>query len=166
MIIIFLELKQSIYKKDDSFVSVFPVLKFFGVVAISITFFIFNFLLAKDRTIEQNMSVNSVLLHVVLPILFVLDWFIFYEKNKLKWFYPIGAMIIPAIYVCFIFLRGWILNFEGELIFPYFFFDINKLGVAGVLRWIISLLIIFLIFGYVLYFIDKIMLCIKKNKNI
>ncbi len=53
------------------------------------------------------------------------------------------------------------LNGKGEVIYPYFFFNINEIGLMGVGKWILILLIAFIVIGYLIYFLDKI---IKKYK--
>lgn len=128
---------------------------------ILLTFFVFNVLLADDRTLAENLSVSSLLLHVALPIMFVLDWILFYERRQTKWYYPLLSILVPLVYVIFIYLRAFILNGKGEVIYPYFFFNINEIGLMGVGKWILILLIAFIVIGYLIYFLDKI---IKKYK--
>ena len=158
--IMFFELIETIKKDKDSYVKLNPLLKFMGILMILLTFFVFNILLADDRTIQQNLSVSSLLLHVALPIMFVTDWLLFYERKQIKWTYPLLAIIVPFVYVVFIYLRAFLLNGKGELIYPYFFFDINELGINGVLQWILILLTAFVVVGFMIYGLDRIL---KKN---
>ena len=113
-----------------------------------------------------NFQINSVLFHIILPIMFVLDWLLFYEKGKVKTIYPICSTLFPLLYVIFIFIRAWILEFDSTVpyIYPYFFLDLDKLGVMGVIKWVIFLSIGFVIGGFLLYGIDKVIFKIK-NKN-
>ena len=116
-----------------------------GILMILLTFFVFNVLLADDRTLVENLSVSSLLLHVALPIMFVLDWILFYERRQTKWYYPLLSILVPLVYVIFIYLRAFILNGKGEVIYPYFFFNINEIGLIGVGKWILILLIAFVV---------------------
>lgn len=86
--IMLFELIETIKKNKNSYVKFNPLIKFMGILMILLTFFVFNVLLAGDRTLAENLSVSSLLLHVALPIMFVLDWILFYERRQTKWYYP------------------------------------------------------------------------------
>ena len=156
--IMFVELIETIKKKEDSYTTKLPLLKFIGLTAILLTFIIFNFLLAGDRPPQLNFYINSVLFHILLPIMYVLDWVLFYERKKIKWTYPLISVIFPVVYAIFIFIRAWILEFnpEAPYIYPYFFLNLDELGVGGVIKWIGILSIVFIVIGYVLFGLDKI----------
>lgn len=126
--IMLFELIETIKKNKNSYVKFNPLIKFMGILMILLTFFVFNILLADDRTLAENLSISSLLLHVALPIMFVLDWILFYERKQTKWYYPLLSILVPLIYVIFIYLRAFILNGKGEVIYPYFFFNINEIG--------------------------------------
>ena len=164
--VVLAELIQTVKKKEDSYVDKLPLLKFIGVLAILLTFIVFNFILAGDREMYLNFQINSVLFHIILPILYVLDWFLFYERGKVKIAYPIYSTIFPIVYVIFIFIRAWILNFDPTVpyIYPYFFLNLDKLGVMGVIKWVILLALGFVVVGFLFYGIDKILSKNKKNK--
>ena len=125
----------------------------------------FNFLLAgqPDRDPQANWRVASISFHVVLPIMYVLDWLLFYEHKKVKWFYPLSSVIFPVLYVAFVFIRAAIVNFNHEVtyLYPYFFLNLDNLGVAGVAKWISILFVGFIALGYIFYGIDK---CIKAKQ--
>ena len=161
--IMFAELIQSIKKKEDDYVTVLPGLKFIGVLAILLTFIVFNFLLAPTREAYLNFKVNSVTFHIILPIMYIVDWFLFYERKKVKWYLPLLSMIFPLVYVIFIYTRAWILNFDPEVpyIYPYFFLNLDTQGIAGVIKWVLILLAGFMVTGYLFYGIDRIA---KKKK--
>lgn len=168
MIIMFAELISTIKyanKKEDGYCKTLPLLKFMGLIVILITFFVFNILLADENTINQLLSVYSLLFHVVLPILFIADWFLFYERRKLKWYYPLLGLLVPLVYLAFIFIRADILNGFGAVIYPYFFLNVNNLGWEGVLRWIGILFLIFLAVGYIFYLFDKIIKSPKQKSE-
>ena len=162
--IMFVELIETIKNKEDSYTTKLPLLKFIGLTAILLTFFIFNFMLAGDREPELNFYINSVLFHIVLPIMYVIDWVLFYEHKKVKWYYPLVSVSFPVIYAIFIFIRAWILDFnpKAPYIYPYFFLNLDELGVLGVIKWIGILSVVFITIGYVIFGLDKIL---KKNKK-
>ena len=163
--IMFAELVQTAKKSENSYVSASPLLKFIGLLGIMLTFLVFNFLLAgrPDREFQANWRVSSICLHVILPIMYVFDWILFYEHKKVKWFYPIASVIFPVLYIIFIYTRAFIVNFNPEVpyLYPYFFLNLDNLGVAGVAKWVGILFVGFIGLGYIFYGIDK---CIKPKK--
>ena len=156
--IVFAELVQTVKKKEDSYVTVMPVAKFIGVLGILLTFLVFNLLLAPAREAALNFKINSVLFHLILPIMYIADWFLFYERKQVKWQYPLISIVFPLVYVIFIFIRAWILNFDATVpyIYPYFFLNLETQGIAGVAKWILILLLGFVVLGFIFYGLDKI----------
>ena len=163
--IMFVELIETIKKNRNDYTSKLPLLKFIGLLAIMLTFIIFNFILADDREMYLNFMINSVLFHIVLPVMYLLDWILFYEHKKIRWYYPLISVSFPVLYAIFIFIRAWILDFnpEAPYIYPYFFLDLNELGVFGVLKWIGILSLVFIVVGYLIFGLDKIRIK-RKNK--
>ena len=158
--IVLAELIQTAKKKVDSYVTVAPFLKFICILAILLTFLVFNFLLAgrADRDPQANWRIGSIAFHVILPLMYVFDWLFFYEHKKVRWFYPLASVIIPVLYVIFVFVRAFIVNFNPEVpyLYPYFFLNLDNLGVAGVAKWVAILFAGFVVLGYLFYGIDKV----------
>ena len=159
--IVFAELVQTAKKKVDSYVSTAPFLKFIGVLAILLTFLVFNFLLAgqPDRDPKANWRVASICFHVILPVMYVLDWALFYEHKKVRWFYPLASVVFPVLYVVFVYIRAAILGFNPDVpyIYPYFFLNLETQGVAGVAKWAVLMFVAFMAVGFVFYGIDRIL---------
>ena len=157
---------QTARKKEDSYVTTAPLLKFIGMLGILLTFLVFNILLAGEagRDPQANWRIGSLCFHVVLPIMYILDWFLFYERKKTKWYYPIVSIIFPIAYVVFLLIQAIILKFDSSilipttttpLIYPYFFVNLDKQGVFGVLMWVGILSVAFVIAGFAFFGIDK-----------
>lgn len=157
--VVFAELVQTAKKKEDSFVGTAPFIKFIGILAILLTFLVFNFMLAgrPDRELQANWRIASITFHVVLPIMYVLDWVLFYEHRKVKWYYPICSVSFPLIYIIFIYIRAAILNFnpEAPYIYPYFFLNLETQGIGGAMKWIGILFVGFTVLGYLFCGIDR-----------
>lgn len=79
---------QTAKKKEDSYVTTAPILKFIGMLGILLTFLVFNIMLAgaEGRDPQANWRIGSLLAHVTLPIMYIADWFLFYERKKCKWY--------------------------------------------------------------------------------
>ena len=157
---------QTARKKEDSYVSAVPMLKFIGMLGILLTFLVFNIMLAgaEGRDPQANWRVNSLCFHVVLPVMYIADWFLFYERKKAKWYYPIASIAFPLIYVIFLLIQAIILKFDTSilipttttpLIYPYFFVNMDTQGVSGVLMWIGILAVAFTAVGYLFYGLDR-----------
>lgn len=164
--LMFCQLIQTIRKTGDSPVTFSPALKLTGMLAISLTFLVFNILLAgaPDRDPQLNLRIGSLLGHVILPVLFVADYFLFHEKRKILWWHPIASVLFPLCYITFIYIHAALWNFDTSillvgsqtpLIYPYFFLNLEKLGIGGVLMWAAILLVGFMAFGYLFFGIDK-----------
>ena len=164
---------QTARKKEDSYVSAVPMLKFIGMLGILLTFLVFNIMLAgaEGRDPQANWRVNSLCFHVVLPVMYIADWFLFYERKKAKWYYPIASIAFPLIYVIFLLIQAIILKFDTSilipttttpLIYPYFFVNLDTQGVSGVLMWIGILAAAFTAVGYLFYGLDRLE---KKTKR-
>ena len=172
--VMFAGLIQTIRKKEDSFVTAAPMLKFIGVLGILLTFLVFNIMLAgaEGRDPQLNWRIGSLCFHVVLPIMYIADWFLFYERKQCKWYYPIASIAFPLAYAIFLLIQAIILNFDSTilipttttpLIYPYFFVNLDNLGVPGVLMWVAILAVAFVAVGFAFFGLDR--LGKKKKTN-
>ena len=165
---------QTAKKKEDSFVTALPLLKFIGMLGILLTFLVFNIMLAgaEGRDPQANWRVGSLIFHVVLPIMYIADWFLFYERKKCKWYYPVASISFPLAYAIFLLIQAIILGFDTSilipttttpLIYPYFFVNLDTLGATGVLMWVAILAVAFMAVGYLFYGLDRLLK--KKDDN-
>lgn len=170
--VMFAALVETVKKKDDGYVCAAPLLKFIGILGILLTFIVFNTMLAgaADRDPQLNWRIGSLLFHVVLPIMYVADWFLFYERKKCKWYYPLASIGFPLAYILFLLIQAVILKFDSSiltptgaktpLIYPYFFVNLETQGLM-VLVWIVALAAVFAAVGYAFYGLDRL---IKSKK--
>ena len=171
--VMFAELIQTVKKESDGYVTAAPLLKFIGMLGILLTFLVFNIMLAgaEGRDPQANWRVGSLLYHVVLPIMFIADWFLCYERKRCKWYYPLASVAFPLGYVLFLLIQAIILKFDSSilipttktpLIYPYFFVNLETQGVSGVLMWIGILVVAFSAVGFLFLGLDK----LGKNKSL
>ena len=157
---------QTVRKKEDSFVSAAPLLKFIGMLGILLTFLVFNIMRAgaEGRDPQANWRIGSLIFHVILPVMYIADWFLFYERKKCKWYYPIASIAFPLAYVIFLLIQALILKFDSSilipttatpLIYPYFFVNLDTQGVPGVFMWIGILSVAFVAVGYLFFGLDR-----------
>jgi hypothetical protein len=157
---------QTARKKEDGPVTTAPALKFIGMLGILLTFLVFNIMLAgeKSRDPQLNWRIGSLTFHVVLPVMYIADWFLFYERKKCKWYYPVVSIAFPLAYMIFLLVQAVILKFDSTiliptsttpLIYPYFFVNLDTQGVTGVLMWMGIIAVAFIAVGFVLFGLDK-----------
>ena len=162
---------QTVKNKEDRYVTAVPILKFIGMLSILLTFLVFNIMLAgaEGRDPQANWRVGSLIFHVVLPVMYIADWFLFYERKKCKWYYPIASIAFPLAYVIFLLVQAIILKFDSSilipttttpLIYPYFFVNLDTQGLPGVLMWVGILSTAFVAVGFAFLGLDRI-----ENKN-
>ena len=157
MLFMFPALAGALSKKETGDFA--PGLKFVFVIMISVTFLLYNLLLADyPSVLAYFSSLKNGLNHCILPILFVLDWVLFYERGKSRWTWPLLSILPPFFYVVYILVRAKILQVTCRLapvVYPYYFLDLNSLGWPGFLRWMAILLAAFLALGYGLCALDR-----------
>lgn len=86
------------------------------------------------------------LLHSVMPLFYLIYWFIYGSKQPLQWKQVWAWMLYPLVYVLYTLLRGSIVGY-----YPYPFINVTALGYPVVLRN--SLLLTFVFLGLALLFV-------------
>ena len=154
---------KSFKNSPEGYCNALPKFKFMSLIMILVTCLVYNILLAKECTVaDYFFSIQNLILHLILPIMFALDWVLFTEHRQTKWYYPLLATIMPLIYVILILVRASILgnSYQG-LLYPYFFLNVTKLGMGGVIGWIVILVLVFVALGYGIFGLDH----LRKSNN-
>lgn len=126
----------------------FQTFKFMTTVMILVTFLVYLILLGDPFSADFWRNIGNLSYHVFAPVLFILDYFLFDGKKTLSVFAPLYSLVIPLIYVAYTFILGAAIpDFE----YPYFFLDVNELGYGGVMIWVVILLVVFAVLGYLLW---------------
>lgn len=84
-------------------------------------------LLAKDHNPEGLSAFMNIGLHFILPVLYLTDWTIFAQKDKMRFKSAPYWTLYPLAYGLFNLIRGHITGF-----YPYPFLDVSKIGVGAV----------------------------------
>lgn len=143
--------------------SISPYIKGCVLLCILLTMLVYHFILipyALKINPYQSLKASDVIFHYVIPFMMLFDWILFDEKGNFKWFDPIAWMLIPYLYVVFVFIQS---RFEIEdrinehmNRYIYAFLDVGTLGVNSVLLNILYLTVAFLIVGFFIYGVDRI----------
>ena len=164
--VMLLELVNTIKVKENSFFALIPLLKFIGLVSILVTFFCYNFP-DPSRNPAWNYKINSIAFHIVLPIMYIVDWFLFC-KRKIKWTYPIYSAVFPITYLTFMFTRACVLNFDcmANNLYPYFFLNIEEMGAVGTVNCCVSFTLCYIAIGFVFIGFTKFFKCLAKLRTV
>ena len=110
-------------------------------VYITIVGITYNILLRNTWNPQGMQKIVDELLHSVIPVYFILFWFIFVHSQDLKWKNAFPWLIYPILYIVYAIILGGITKF-----YPYPFVDVNELGYAKALtNSLIVLVLIFLL---------------------
>lgn len=134
-----------------------------SLVSILLTFFVYNLVLKPyiDVTDEAfSKSLNSILLHVAVPLMMLGDFLFFEVKGYFKTWYPFAWAAFPIFYIVYTAVYkalGGVYNFVGDTVvnFPYFFLDYETYGYKTVGIWLLFIVIGFIGFSYLLVGLDK-----------
>jgi len=125
-------------------------------MAIMMTFLIFHFILRKpllklskeQPDLWQFYSIENLSLHYICPILTIVYWVVFANKDGLTFLTGCYWGILPVLYLIYANIRAK-LNYRflnGER-YPYLFMNIDVLGFKKVAINIVAILAIFLALG-------------------
>jgi len=127
-----------------------PSVKTALTVYITVVALVYNTVLRFLWVLEGWAMVLNELLHVVVPLMFLVYWIFFVPKYELKWKNIWGWLIYPLVYTVFVMVRGSFVEF-----YPYPFLNVNKLGVAKVLFNCIAITLLFALLSAIFIAIGK-----------
>jgi hypothetical protein len=93
-----------------------------------------------------------IILHFVLPVLYVTYWLVFVPKGTLNWKNPFYWLVYPIVYTVYILIRGSVTND-----YPYEFTDVNRVGYGAVLIHSLGMCIAVFVVGEAFVGIDKLL---------
>lgn len=126
-------------------------------VYIFVVGFVYNTIL---RFIWQPKGWDKVadeLLHLVIPIVYILFWYFKFSKQTINYKSIFDWLLFPMIYIIVVMIRGYFSNY-----YPYPFLNVSDLGFAKVLYNAIYMTLFFVIVSYVFYQINN--LKVRKMK--
>ena len=97
-------------------------------VYITVVGIVYNTLLRRIWNPQGWDKVADELLHLVIPLLFIIYWLLAVPKGELRWRNTFALLVYPLAYFIWVLifgaLRGW---------YPYPFIDVNQLGYSATL---------------------------------
>lgn len=138
-------------------------LKGAATLCITVTCLVYNFILRPFMTdMDGVMKLNSIgnyIVHLILPIMVILDYILFDKKGLVTKKEPFIWIILPFLYWIFICIRAFMgktFVYTGSK-YPYFFLDIDTFGLPQIILNVILAIILILILGFIFVFIDNIL---------
>jgi hypothetical protein len=134
-------------------------------VDLLLTLIVFWFLLAPgifNMGAELYLfSFENLAVHMITPLLCLIDYFLFAEHGHLKYRDVYAILIFPLAYLTATSIAGLLGYSYGinpvdgkPTRFPYFFFDYDRVG-ADSIFYVAVLVGIFLVFSHLLYIVDR-----------
>ncbi|MES2747665.1 MAG: Pr6Pr family membrane protein [Bacteroidota bacterium] len=96
-------------------------------VYIFVVGFVYNTILRFIWEPQGLQRIVDEILHLVIPIVYVLYWFFKVDKGVITWKNCLGWLLYPIVYLIVVMLRGSFSNY-----YPYPFLDVTKLGIEKV----------------------------------
>lgn len=121
-------------------------------VYIGIVGLIYSLVLRRLWAPEGLAKFADATLHDVVPILYLVYWFIFVAKGTLQWKGASAWLLYPLLYVVYTLIRGAVTND-----YPYPFADVSQIGYPAALLNAFILLIGFFVASEIFIGIDKLM---------
>lgn len=145
-----------------------PLVKGSITMCIAVTGIVYHFLLdgmmeANAASVSPVLYAGNFLVHTVVPVMVVLDYFLFSPKGQYKSLHPIAWLVLPYLYFGFILLRAEISDslFSGfggaKSRYPYPFLDVDLYGWDKVLLIVLGITVAFLALGYIAYVLDRLL---------
>ncbi|MBC7934700.1 MAG: Pr6Pr family membrane protein [Rhizobacter sp.] len=99
-----------------------------NTIYITVVGVIYNLILRQIWSTVGFQRLADEVLHVVIPLLFILYWYFFTPKGGLVWQNAFPWLMYPFVYAVFVLFRGTLSGF-----YPYPFVDANTLGLKTIL---------------------------------
>ena len=145
------------YMKKDDPGKVWPIVMLVATVAITLTGFVFCFVLAPTLG-SETWRIKNILTHVVVPVAAIADFFVVGRKFTISRKNTIFVIIPPLLYALYAglaYIKGW--QFSEGYNYPYFFLNwgskagafgfTNELPFMGCMWWIIALFLFLMLVG-------------------
>lgn len=143
-----------------------PVAKYTAMVSLMVTMLIAHFMLFDTLFQGGGVVLHLVILHYVVPLMTLFDWLLFDKKGQMPVWGPFAWMSLVVSYLAVVLVAVGIFGlFMGGgttaavTSYPYTFLDPAISGVGGVAAFCGAMLVAFVVLGYAIFGIDKLLGC-------
>ncbi len=122
------------------------------LLCIMATGLIFHIILvpAIPELTADGLAFRHHITHTIAPLGFFLDWLLFDRGGHLHYSDVRYWPIYPVFYWFVSVVQG---SFSG--MYPYFFFDVQAIGLGATILWLLGLIAIFSVIGFILVWFDS-----------
>lgn len=153
-------------KPDVEKTNAYHILKGATVMIIMLTFIVYTVSLQPNdffmdvKTSSSNIfRFSNIFVHFLTPIMVFLDYALFDEKGYYKKCYAFFWIIFPALYPIYVYtyshFGGRFFSVGGSKKYAYFFLDIDKIGIIGVLSYMLIFIACYLAISLLVIKVDK-----------
>ena len=161
LILLYMLVKEFVFQKDFS--KGIYKLKSLAMIAITVTCLVYAFVLLPELIKLEipgynPLGIKDLIIHFIVPIGFLIDYFLFDQKGVQTWSGPLFTLIYLGLYGALIFLYADLGKpySTGER-YPYEFVNVDTQGLTQVLQNMIVLIFATLVIGYIYFGIDKLL---------
>lgn len=119
---------------------------------IAVVGLVFNTVLRDLLTLAGLGWWANEVMHVIVPVLYMVVWLFIIPKSKLQWQSAFSWLWVPFVYMIVVMIRGAICG-----LYPYPFMNAIKLGYGQIAINFTILFAVFLIIGLVLVMVSRLM---------
>lgn len=119
-------------------------------MSILITMAVYHIMLAPTAAAKDYYNIENFICHYILPLGYILDS-LFLDRIAFRKVDPVLWSLLPVSYFGFALLNGLVLRIPipgRKNFYPYFFVDVDKLGISRVLFACIVILTAYIATGY------------------
>ena len=150
--------------KDDNPEVFAPQVKYTAMISLLVTALIAHFMLFDAMFQNGQLVWHLVAMHYVVPAMALLDWLLFDETGKMVVWGPFAWLSLAAVYLTVVMIGAGPLGLDlgggttaGQTRYPYTFLDPAISGVGGVALFIVVMLVAFVLLGYLIFAIDRLL---------
>lgn len=127
------------------------------MLAIVITGAVYNFVLVPAgygvdyaQPVDGSLALGNVLVHMLTPVLVLVDWLAFGDQQALRWWSPLTWTALPLAYLVFAAIRAEVgPPIQGVGRYPYPFLNVDALGWGRVALTVAELVAVFVVVAWV-----------------
>lgn len=162
-------------KGKTGYSTVSPLVRGEVLLSITLTHLVYHFML-KPRSFKMTQNsrnptiymIQNILVHYITPYLTIFDYLLFCEKNTFGLLHPFAWLLLPVAYIIDVFVVAQYITVipTKKSRYPYFFFDVDLIGIKKVIKYNVCLGIGLIVFAYLIVLIDWLLgVDFKSSKN-
>ena len=142
-------------KNRDGGDSPLPFLKGICTMCISLTGIVAAAVLMQTVNFTSVAGISAFILHIATPVLTISDWLLFDKKGRYGQWMPAAWTAAPLVYFVYIMVSADLPYVNPKNRYPYPFLDYEHMGMNAYLTAIAIITAVYVLFGYLIRFIDQ-----------